>query len=1029
MPVELGSFDVIIGMDWLRRCHAVIVCDEKLVRVPYENETLTFCGKESNNGRVSRLTIILCSKAQEYMAKGCLPPARPVEFQIDLIPGSAPVARAPYRLAPSEMKELSKQLQELSDKGFIRPSSSPWGAPILFVKKKDGSFRMCIDYRELNKLAVKNRYSLPRIDDLFDQLQGSNIYSKTDLRSGNHQLRVREQDIPKTEFQTRYGHFEFQVMPFGLTNAPAVFMDLMNRVCKPYLDRFVIVFIDDILIYSKDKKEHEEHLKAILELLKKEKLYAKFSKCEFWIPKVQFLGHVIDSRGIHVDPAKIESIKDWASPKTPTEIRQFLGLAGYYRRFIEGFLKIAKSMTKLTQKGVKFDWGEKEENAFQLIKQKLCSARILDLPERSEDFVVYCDASHKCLGAVLIQREKVIAYASRQLKIHKKNYTTHDLELGSVVFALKICRHYLYGTKCTVFTDHKSLQHILNQKELNMRQRRWLELLSDYDCDICYHPGKANIVADALSRKERIEPLRVRALVMTIGLDLPKRILEAQIEALKPENLENEDVGGMIRKDIPKEKLKPHADGTLWLNNRSWLPCYGDLRFVIMHESHKSKYSIHPGSENMYQDMKKLYWWPNMKANIAAYVSKCLTCAKVKAEHQRSSGLLVQPAIPEWKWDNITMDFITKLPKSSQGFDTIWVIVDRLTKSAHFLPIRENDPLDKLARLYLNRIVARHKIPVSIICDRDGRFTIDKRATLICSESPWSSKLGIGLCSRSHLGKGLYDSVNGKCYVGEPLVMSLEGIHVDDKHQFMEDPVEIIEHEIKRLKRSRIPLVKVRWNSRRGPEFTWEHEDLFKQKYPQLFTNQALSSTTSSAIFESMLLRTATCSIIKDHMGAKDCCLMGLRKKRCGANWNEDISKDGLMMDKGNIKVEYGDHEMSEVRNDYVFVESGYSREINFEMNKGMKAIMLMKGASFTQRTVSSISVGGSINLEGFLSSILMSVGIIVTVVIVVVILIVVVVDDVPFILKLSFVIIGFLHGITLYYLIHYLWDMLMVPQ
>ncbi|GJR34507.1 putative reverse transcriptase domain-containing protein [Tanacetum coccineum] len=239
-----------------------------------------------------------------------LPLTRQVEFQIDLVPGAAPVARAPYRLAPSEMKELFEQLKELSDKGFIRPSSSPWGAPVLFVKKKDGSFRMCIDYRELNKLTVKNRYPLPKIDDLFDQLQGSNIYSKIDLRSGYHKLKVREEDISKTAFRTRYGHYEFQVMPFGLTNAPAVFMDLMNRVCKPYLDKFVIVFIDDILIYSKNKQEHEEHLKIILELLKKEELYAKFSKCEFWIPKVQFLGHVIDSKGIHVDPAKIESVKD-----------------------------------------------------------------------------------------------------------------------------------------------------------------------------------------------------------------------------------------------------------------------------------------------------------------------------------------------------------------------------------------------------------------------------------------------------------------------------------------------------------------------------------------------------------------------------------------------------------------------------------------------------------------------------------------------------------------------------------------------
>ncbi|GKA91110.1 putative reverse transcriptase domain-containing protein [Tanacetum coccineum] len=315
-----------------------------------------------------------------------------------------------------------------------------------------------------------------------------------------------------------------------------------------------------------------EHLKLILELLMKEELYAKFSKCEFWIPKVQFLG-----------------------------------LAGYYRRFIEG-------------------------------------APIIALPEGSEDFIAYCDASKKGLGTVLMQREKVISYASRLLKIHEKNYTTHDLELGAVVFALKIWRHYLYETKCTVFTDHKSLQYILDQKELNMRQRRWLELLSDYNCDIRYHPGKTNVVADALNRKEREPPLRTKA--------------------RKPENIKNEDVRGMLVENaknpeaIRTKKLEPHTDGTLCLNGRSWLPCYGDLWTEIMHESHKSKYSIHPGFDKMYQDMKKLYWWPNMKADIATYVSKCLTCAKVKApEHQRPPGLLVQPKIPEWKLDNITMDF------------------------------------------------------------------------------------------------------------------------------------------------------------------------------------------------------------------------------------------------------------------------------------------------------------------------------------------------------------------------------------
>ncbi|GJS68576.1 putative reverse transcriptase domain-containing protein [Tanacetum coccineum] len=474
MPVELGSFDAIIGMDWLARYQAIIVCAEKIVRIPWGNETLIVHGDGSNRGNETRLNIISCTKTQKYLLKGCpiflahvttkkaedkseekrledvpivrdfpdvfpedlpgLPPTRQVEFQIDLVPGAAPVARAPYRLAPSEMKELSEQLQELSDKGFIRPSSSPWGAPVLFVKKKDGSFRMCIDYRELNKLTVKNRYPLPRIDDLFDQLQGSSVYSKIDL---SYAIWFDERTCRIHGPYESVGH-------------------------QTYWINFVIVFIDDILIYSKNKQEHKEHLKQILEFLKKEELYAKFSKCEFWIPKVQFLGHVIDSKGIHVDPAKIESIIDWASSKSPMEIRQFLGLDGYYRRFIEGFSKIVKPMTKLTQKKVKFVWGNKQEADFQLLKQKLCSAPILALPKGSKDFIVYCDASKNGLGAVIMQIEKVIAYASRQLKIHEKNYTTHDLELGAVVFALKIWRHYLYGTKCTVFTDHKSLQHILD---------------------------------------------------------------------------------------------------------------------------------------------------------------------------------------------------------------------------------------------------------------------------------------------------------------------------------------------------------------------------------------------------------------------------------------------------------------------------------------------------------------------------------------------------------------------------------------
>nr|GEY37215.1 hypothetical protein [Tanacetum cinerariifolium] len=627
IPFGYGSFDMIVGMDWLSRLRAKIL---KTLKVN--------------------------------------------ELKLEDIP-------------------VVRKFPELQEKGFIRPISSPWGAPVLFVKKKDGSFHICIDFRELNTLTIKNCYPLPRIDDLFDQL-------------------------------TRYRHFELTVMPFGLTNASAVFMDLMNRICRPYLDKFVIVFIDDILIYSKSKEKHEVHLKLILELLEKEKLFSKFSKCEFWLLESNDDAARLKLK-LFKDAAAVAhaKVKDPLSKGPPQVVPGAAPVArAPYRLAPSEMKELAEQLKELSDKGFvrpsSLPWGapvlfvKKNDGSvhdddilktafrtrcghykFQvmpfglinapavfmdlmnrILKQKLCSAPILALPKGSENFMVYCDASHKGLGAVLMQREKVIAYASRQLKIHEKNYMTHDLKLGVVVFALKIWRHYLYDTRCVMFTDHKSLQHILDQNELNMRQHRWLELLSYYDCKIRYHPGKGNVVADALSRKT---------------------------EARKKENYGAKDLGGMIK------KLKSRIDRIL---------------------------------DKMYQYMKKLYWWPNMKAKIATYVGKCMTCVKVKAEYMKSSGLLVQPKIPQWKWENITMDFVTKLPKTATRQDMIWVIVDRLTKSAHFLPAKKNDSMEKLTRQYLKEVVSKHKVPVLIISDRDGRSRKNTKCVSAANEELTAAK-------------------------------------------------------------------------------------------------------------------------------------------------------------------------------------------------------------------------------------------------------------------------------------------------
>jgi hypothetical protein len=509
-----------------------------------------------------------------------MPPDRDIEFIIKLLPGTPPISKRSYRMPVNELVELKKQIAELQSKGFIRPSSSPWEAPVLFVEKKDETQQMCVDYRSLNEVTIKNKYPLPRIEDLFDQMKGASVFSKIDLRSRYHQLKIRESDIPKTAFCTRYGLYEYTMMSSGLTNAPAYFMYLMSKVFMEFLDKFVMVFIDDILIFSKTEEEHEKHLRMVLEKLRSNQLYAKFSKCEFWLTEVTFIGHVISAGGIAVDPSKVKDVLNWMPPTNASEIRSFLGLAGYYRRFIKDFSKIAKPMTRLLEKNKDFNWTEECQVSFEELKKRLTSAPVLTLPDITKKFDIYCDASQHGLGCVLMQDRQVVSYASRQLRKHEENYPTHDLELATVVHALKIWRHYLIDHRCEIYSDHKSLKYIFTQNDLNLRQRRWLELIKDYDLGINYHPGKANVVANALSRKKycnatfakRIRPelhQEIKYLNLTIVNDTTVAMeveptLEAEIRKGQLEDAKLKETRQLIQ-DNKTSTFLVDSQGTLWL--------------------------------------------------------------------------------------------------------------------------------------------------------------------------------------------------------------------------------------------------------------------------------------------------------------------------------------------------------------------------------------------------------------------------------------------------------------------------------
>eukprot|EP00253_Pinus_taeda_P013560 PITA_13560 len=635
--LPLGSYDILIGMDWWEKHWSLVDCKTKII---YYKDQQGNNKEMQGIKRPVQVRPITANQLVKCVRKGCqvyaiqvgyanskdksaslnnipviqeftdvfpeeipgLPSRRNIDFTIELVPGAAPVSRAPYRMSVPELTELKMQLQELLEKNYIRPSVSPWGAPVLFVKKKDGTLRMCIDYRQLNKLTIKNKYPLPRIDELFDQVKGAKVFSKIDLRSGYHQIRIRDEDIAKTAFRTRYGHYEFVVLPFGLTNAPATFMCLMNGIFHPYLDQFMLIFIDDILIYSRTIEEHHEHLRIVLQTLREHQLYAKFSKCDFFKEEIQYLGHVITKDGIAVDPEKIKAIMEWPVPKDVADVRFFMGLAGYYRRFVEGFSKVAFPITSLQKKGKLFHWTPNCQKSFEQLKHLLTTAPILSIADPNKDYVVCTDASKEGLGGVLMQEGRVIAYESRKLKEHEQKYSAYDLELATVIHALKMWWHYLMGRKFLLHTDHHSLTNYFSQPTLNARQASgwkspFLEIIKE--------------IADQ---------------------DTEYQQLKLQIQQ-------------SAREDSQQEYELDDAE-RIYFKKRLYVPNQSRIRNLIMDEFHVSHYAGHSGYQKMITTIRKEYFWPGMKKNIVEYLSRCLECQQIKAEHQHPAGLLQPLPVP-----------------------------------------------------------------------------------------------------------------------------------------------------------------------------------------------------------------------------------------------------------------------------------------------------------------------------------------------------------------------------------------------
>jgi hypothetical protein len=629
----------------------------------------------------------------------------PAENTIPLEPGSKPPFRKSFRLSPAELAELKKQIREFLERGWIQPSTSPYGAPVLFVKKKDGTLRCCIDYRQLNKITVKNRYPLPRIDDLLDQVAGHRWFSTLDLASGYYQIKLSPEDVPKTAFSTPWAHYEWKVLVMGLTNAPATFMAAMNKVFAPMQGK-VLVYLDDVMIMGQTPSELLENMEGVFKILREHGLYAKRSKCEFFKPQVNFLGHVLDSNGITPDPRKVRSLHEWEYPKDGKGMLRFLGLANYFRKFIPNFSLTAAPLYHLTKKNVKYDNGPALQACFEKVKQALVQPPVLAYPDPTKPYELISDASVMGCGAILVQEGRPVAYYSAKFSSAERNYTTGEQELLGIIKALKEWRCYLEGcVGLTLLTDHNPLVHLPSQALLSRRQARWVEFMSRFHFTVKHRPGNGN-PADPLSR-----------------IYSPELAATVNIAEFEPDTVQRIREGYAKESQFTNEKWtrKFTQEHSLWFyQGRIVIPACCRQEMIKLH--HSNQVYGHFGVQRTIDQIGRHYWWPTMKKDVEHFIQHCHECQTNKSTNQKPYGQLQPLEMPDKRWDTVTMDFVTDLPKSSGKFDSILVMVDKLTKMVHLAPTTKKCTARQAAVLFIQHWYQFHGIPERIISDRDAKF-------------------------------------------------------------------------------------------------------------------------------------------------------------------------------------------------------------------------------------------------------------------------------------------------------------------